>query len=135
VTSARGRVLAPLVFAALVGATLVVLVLSQGARTKLVVDQIELTNIFRPADGQEAEIEFRLTEDEASATLEVIDADDETVAVLASDEELGDFELHRFHWDGEGAEPGAYRVRLTLDALGREIVFPEEIDLKDRGDG
>jgi hypothetical protein len=133
--SPRGRLLAPLLFAAIVVATLAVLAVSQQARTELVVDQIELTNAFRPAAGGEARIEFRLTQDESSATLEVLDGDDEVVAVLAQREELGDFEIHRFAWGGAGAEPGVYRVRLTLDSLGREIVLPEEIDLKASPDG
>ncbi|HEX6117465.1 MAG TPA: hypothetical protein VFY99_10220 [Solirubrobacterales bacterium] len=133
--SPRGRFVAPLLFAAIVVATLAVLVLSQTARTQLVVDQIELTNIVRPAEGEHAKIEFRLTEDEASGTVEVVDADDETVEVLAEDEPLGDFEFHRFRWDGAGAEPGVYRVRVTLDSLGREIVLPEQIVLKPGRDG
>jgi len=127
---ARGRLVAPLLFAAIVVATLAVLVLSQSARTRLVVDQIELTNSFRPAEGDEARIRFRLTQDEDSGTVEVIDADDATVAVLAEDQPLGDFEIHRFSWDGAVAPEGAYRVRLSLDSLGREIVLPEQIDLK-----
>ena len=117
-------------FAVVVAATLGILAFSQRARTELVVDQVELTNEFRPTAGRTAEIEFRLTQDETSATVEVIDSDDATADILAEDEKLGDFEIHRFSWDGEGAEPGAYRVRLTLDSLGREIVLPEEIDLK-----
>ena len=131
----RGRLAAPLLFAALVVATLAVLVLSQGARTKLVVDQIDLSNEFRPAEGERAAIEFRLTEDEDSATLVVIDSDDETVEVLIEDEPLGDFEIHRFRWDGAGATPGAYRVRLGLESLGRELVLPEKIDLRPARDG
>ena len=131
----RARLLAPLLFAAIVAATLAVLVASQKARTKLVVDQVELTNVFRPSEGERADVEFRLTEDEESGTVEVVDADDEAVAVLAEDVELGDFEIHRFTWDGAGAEPGVYTVHLTLDSLGREIELPEEIDLKPGPDG
>ena len=133
--SARGRYVAPLLFAVLVAATLAVLVLSQGARTSLVVDQIELSNDLTLAKGERATIRFRLTQDEPSATIEVIDADDETVAVLAEDEPLGDFEIHRYFWDGEGAERGEYRVRLTLEGLDREIVLPEEIDVRPDRDG
>lgn len=128
---ARGRLLAPLLFAAIVVATLAILVLSQRARTELVVDQIELTNTFRPSEGDEARIRFRLTQDESSGTVEIVDREDESVEVLAEDERLGDFEIHRFTWDGAGAESGVYRVRLTLDSLGREIVLPEQIDLRD----
>jgi hypothetical protein len=126
---------APLLFAVLVGATLAVLVLSQGARTSLVVDQIELSNDVEQGAGKPAAIRFRLTQNEESATLEVIDADNETVAVLAEDEPLGDFEIHRFRWDAAGAEPGDHRVRLTLDGLDREIVLPEEIDVRAAPDG
>jgi hypothetical protein len=126
---------APLFFAAIVVAALAVLLLSQRARTELVVDQIDLTNVFDPSRGQEAAIRFRLTENERNGTVEVIDADDEPVEALARDEPLGDFEIHRFRWDGGSAAPGDYRVRVTLDSLGREIVLPEEIDLKRDGDG
>lgn len=126
----RGRLAAPLLFAVLAAATLAILVFSQSARTQLVVDQIELTNSFRPTDGERAAVEFRLTEDEDAATVTVIDASGEAVDVLAEDEPLGDFEIHRYRWDADGAEPGAYRVRLDLDSLGREIVLPEQIELK-----
>jgi hypothetical protein len=133
--SGPGRFVAPLLFAVLVGATLAILVLSQDARTSLVVDQIELSNELDPAKGPRAAIRFRLTQDEGSATVEVIDADEGTVAVLAEEEPLGDFEIHRFHWDGEGADPGIYRVRLTLEGLDREIVLPEAIDVRPNRDG
>jgi hypothetical protein len=127
-----GRLVAPLLFAVICAVTLAVLVFSQGARTKLVVDQIELTNRVNVAKDQRATIRFRLTEDEDEATVEVIDADDATVAVLQEGEPLGDFEIHRFRWDGEGAATGSYRVRLTLASLDREIVLPEAIELVDR---
>ena len=131
----RGRLVAPLFFAAIVVATLAVLVVSQKARTQLVVDQIDLSNAFRPEEGGKAIITFRLTEDESDGTVEVIDADDDVVDVLAEDTELGDFQIHKFTWDGGGAGAGVYRVRLILDSLGREIVLPEEIDLKAAPDG
>jgi hypothetical protein len=128
--SGPARFVAPLLFAVLVGATVAILVLSQGARTSLVVDQIELSNDFNPAKGERAAVRFRLTQDEESATVEVIDADDETVAVLVEDEPLGDFEIHRYTWDGEDAEPGDHRIRLTLEGLDRELVLPEVIDVR-----
>ena len=131
----RGRFVAPLLFAAIVAATLAVLLVSQGVRSRLVVDQVELTNAFDPARGEVARIRFRLTEDEERATLAVVDSDDEVVATLVDGEPLGDFKILRFRWDGDGAEPGVYRVRLTLDSLGREVVLPEEIDLRGGHDG
>ena len=133
--SPMGRFVAPLLFAVICAATLAVLVVAQGGRTKLVVDQIELTNRFDPRRDQRAAIRFRLTQDEDDATVEVIDAGDETVAVLQDGGPLGDFEMHRFRWDGEGGEEGVYRVRLTLASLDREIVLPEQIDLRSTGDG
>jgi hypothetical protein len=128
--SGPARFVAPLLFAVLVGATVAILVFSQGARTSLVVDQIELSNDFSPAKGERATVRFRLTQNEESATVEVIDAEDETAAVLAEDEPLGDFEIHRYTWDGGAAEPGNYRVLLTLEGLDREIVLPEVIDVR-----
>ncbi len=133
--SSRGRFVAPLAFAALVVVTLAVLVVSQSVRSRLVVDEIELSNEFRPAAGREAQIRFRLTEDEEIGTVEVIDEDGEVVAVLVDGEPLGDFEIHRFRWDGAGAPEGVYEVRVTLDSLGREVILPEEIELLGERDG
>ena len=127
-----GRLVAPLLFAVICAATLAVLFVSQGARTDLVVDQIELTNRVNLAKNERTAIRFRLTENEEDATVVVIDSDGETVAILQDGEPLGDFEIHRFRWDGEGAEPGTYRVRLTLASLNREIVLPEAIEVVDR---
>lgn len=133
--SAAGRLVAPILFALVAAATVGLLVYSQGARTALVVDQVDLSENFDPRRGQRAAIRFRLTQDEPAGTVEVIDAEDRVVDVLAEDEPLGDFEIHRFRWGGEGADPGRYRVRLLLDSLGREVVLPEEIVLRRPRDG
>ncbi len=133
--SATGRLVAPLLFALIVAATIGVLVVSQRARGQLLVDQVELTNVFDPTLGERATIRFRLTEDEPSATVEVIDDAGSRVATLAEGASLGDFEIHRFHWGGASSEPGGYRVVLTLDSLDREIVLPERIELNRRRDG
>ncbi|MGI8462522.1 MAG: hypothetical protein ACR2OC_12975 [Solirubrobacterales bacterium] len=126
--SARGRLLAPALFALIVVAAVAILALSQSVRGRLVVDQVELTNEFRPP--QEATIVFRLTEDESDATIEVIDANGEVVDTLLEGEPLGDYEIHRLRWDGSGAAPPAgYRVRLDLASLGRVVILPEEIDM------
>ena len=133
--SAPGRLVAPLIFAALVAAAIAILVLSQNARSRLVVDQVELSNQFAPEAEERAAIRFRLTEDEERATIAVMDEDGATVEVLAAGQPLGDFEIHRFRWDGGDEPPGSYRVRLTLESLDREIVLPEEIDLVHGRDG
>lgn len=127
--------IAALCFAVLVAATIAVLVISQRVRSNLVVDQVDLRNEFDPTEGQRALIRFRLTQNEDRATIEVIDESGGVVETLLDARPLGDYEIHRFRWDGKGADPGSYEVRLTLDSLGREIVLPEEIDLDRAGDG
>lgn len=127
--------IAALCFAVLVAATLAVLAVSQQVRSNLVVDQIDLRNEFDPSAGQHALIRFRLTQNEDRATVAVIDSRGNVVETLLAGQPLGDYEIHRFRWDGRGAQSGSYEVRLTLAGLDREIVLPEEIDLDRGGDG
>jgi hypothetical protein len=108
----------------------IVLVISQNVRSRLVVDQVEITNELDAAGDRPARIRFRLTEDEESATVAVVDRDG-LVETLAEDEPLGDYELHRFRWaPGPEVDEGTYRVRLTLDSLDRELLLPERIDVR-----
>lgn len=130
-----GRLVAPLFFAVLVAATIAVLVLSQNIRSSLLVDRVEISKRVNPEAEKRARVSFRLTENESAGTVEVIDGEDEVVATLADEEALGDFEIHRFYWDGGGAPPGVYRVRLSLDSHDREIDFDREIELVDGRDG
>lgn len=124
-----GRI-AAILFAVLVAASVVVLVVTQNVRDRLVVDQVEITNELEPGSGRPARIRFRLTEDEERATVAIV-RKGEVVQTLAEDEPLGDYEIHRFRWAGEpDLEPGSYRVRLTLDSLDRELLLPEEIDVR-----
>lgn len=125
------RSIAAILFAALVAATVVVLVVSQNVRSQLVVDQVEVSNELDPGSGRQARVRFRLTEDEERATVEVVGRGGEVVDTLAEDEPLGDFEVHRFRWAGGGdLDRGTYRVRLRLESLDREIVLPEEVDVR-----
>lgn len=129
-----GRVAAVL-FAVLVGAAIAALVISQNVRSRLVVDQVEMSNELDPAGERPARIRFRLTEDEESATVVVVDGERDVVDVLVEEAPLGDYEIHRFRWaPARGIDEGAYRVRLTLDSLERELLLPEEIDVR-RGNG
>jgi hypothetical protein len=129
-----GRIAAVL-FAVLVAAAIAVLVISQNVRSRLVVDQVEISNQLDPAGERRATIRFRLTEDEESATVAVVDRDGVVVEVLADDVPLGDYEIHRFRWaPGRGIAEGTYRVRLMLHSLERELVLPEVIDVR-RGNG
>jgi hypothetical protein len=125
-----GRI-AAILFAVLAGATVLVLVISHNVRSRLVVDQVEISNQLDPAADHPARIRFRLTEDEERATVAVVDRDGSVVETLAEDRPLGDYEIHRFRWAvGRGVEKGTYRVRLTLASLDRELVLPEEIDVR-----
>jgi hypothetical protein len=124
-----GRI-AAILFAVLVVAAAAILVITQNVRDRLVVDQVEISNELQAGGDRPARIRFRLTEDEQRATLAIV-RHGEVVEILAEDEPLGDYELHRFRWAGEPElEPGSYRVRLTLDSLGRELLLPEEIDVR-----
>lgn len=124
-----GRI-AAILFAVLVVAAAAILVITQNVRDRLVVDQVEISNELEAGGDRPARIRFRLTEDEQRATLAIV-RHGEVVEILAEDEPLGDYELHRFRWAGEPElEPGSYRVRLTLDSLGRELLLPEEIDVR-----
>jgi hypothetical protein len=120
-----------ILFAVVVAAAAVVLVVTQNVRDRLVVDQVEITNEIDPGGERPARIRFRLTEDEERATVAVIDRRGRVVETLAEDEPLGDYEIHRFRWAPEpDLDPGSYRVRLTLDSLGRRFLLPEEIDVR-----
>ena len=125
-----GRI-AAILFAVLAVASVAVLAVTQNVRNRLVVDQVEITNEVEAGGERPARIRFRLTEDEERATLAIVRRG-EVVETLAEDEPLGDYEIHRFRWRGDpDLEPGSYRVRLTLDSLGRELLLPEEIDVRD----
>lgn len=126
-TAAR---IAAILFAIIVAATAVLLVISQNVRDRLVVDQVEITN--RLVVGERpVRIRFRLTEDEDRATLAVVDRRGDVVETLAEDEPLGDYEIHRFRWDGTSdLEKGTYRIRLTLGSLERRLLLPEEVDVE-----
>jgi hypothetical protein len=124
-----GRI-AAILFAVLVAATVIILVISQNVRSRLVVDQVEVSNELDPAGDRRARIRFRLTRDEESATVAVVDRDG-VVETLAEDVPLGDYEIHRFRWaPGPEVDDGTYRVRLTLDSLDRELLLPERIDVR-----
>ena len=129
-----GRIAAVL-FAVLVAAAIAVLVISQNVRSRLVVDQVEISNQLDPAGKRRATVRFRLTEDEESATVAVVDREGVVVEVLADEVPLGDYEVHRFRWaPGREIADGTYRVRLMLHSLERELVLPEVIDVR-RGNG
>lgn len=73
-------------------------------------------------------------DDEPHATVEIINASDETVRTLAADVPLRADQKRAFRWDGttDGGGParaGSYRVRVVLPDLDREAVDPRRIVL------
>jgi flagellar hook assembly protein FlgD len=92
---------------------------------------------FTPArDGTgRTKVSFRLTESD-TVEVAVVGADDELTRVLASSVHLdGDDAKHRFFWDrrtesGRKAEPGRYRLRLTLDDADRVAISGERFVVK-----
>jgi hypothetical protein len=138
-TTSPPRLLVPLLFAALVAATLLAFLAVESERDQpQFVDNVRVTPEFDPtrANGlpRRSKFEFRLTRDEPRADVLVVDTAGQPVRTLATDRFLGDYALHDFHWDGtlDGggpAPPGPYRFRIVLGELGREITPPDRTHL------
>jgi hypothetical protein len=132
------RLLAPLLFATLVAATLLAFVLVERERDRArLVDAVTVTRAFDPDGGageSSARLRFRLTREEPDADVLVVDEAGEVVSTLIEDRALGDFEFHDFRWHGErdeggNAPPGIYRFRLDLAELDRVITIPDQIEV------
>ncbi|MDQ3760018.1 MAG: hypothetical protein M3331_08770 [Actinomycetota bacterium] len=90
-----------------------------------------------------AEIIFFVRFDEEEATVEIVGRDQVVARTLAESIPLVADERIRCVWDGrddegEKAEPGRYRLRVTLPSEGRQMVFPKRLDIdatKRDGDG
>jgi FlgD Ig-like domain len=135
------RLLAGLLFGAVVVAALVSLALIQEARQRgEVLDLVEATNSFIPGDGEKARIEWRQRESSDDAVVRIIDADDRPVRTLLDGGSLegGDRE-QVFRWNGRTdaggvAPPGVYRVEIVLPDDDRDIV-PEQSAIRLRAPG
>jgi hypothetical protein len=85
-------------------------------------------------------VSFRLTDDD-TVEVAIVDADGQLVRVLAPPTELeGDDAKHHYFWDrrtedGEPAEPGRYRLRLTLTGADRVATSGERLSIKSREPG
>jgi hypothetical protein len=130
--------LAPLLFAGLIGATLLAFVLVERERDQpRLVDNVTVTESFDPRGEpgeRSARLRFRLTRPSADSDIHVVDEAGNVVATLIEDRDLGDFEFHDFRWHGAhdtgGPAPsGSYRFRLDLEGLGREITIQEPIEV------
>ena len=115
------------VFALLVAATFGAFFLAQRLKNgPTAIQSLTARPYFSPnADGRldEARWSFRLREDD-DVTVEVVDADGDTVRTLAEDRFMRAYTQTRFRWDGrdEAGRPapdGRYRLRIALRREGR----------------
>ena len=130
--AAEPSYLAGILLAAVVVAALASLAVIQEARQRgEVLDLVEVTRTFSPANGERARIEWRQRSSSDDAVVRIIDRSGSPVRTLLDGEPLaGDDTQQVFHWNGEAdsgrlAEPGLYRVEILLRDLDREIV-PEQ---------
>lgn len=131
----RRRLLAPIVFAVLVAATVAAMIVTQRVRRHgLVLDKVKVTEAFTPdgdRDADKAVIRFRLTREE-TIDISILDDDDRAVRTLIDDEPHSDHKLLRFYWnglddDGALAPQGTYSLRILLHRRGRTITPSETI--------
>jgi hypothetical protein len=132
------RVLVPVLFAALVLATLAAFVVAQRVkRGGLVLDRVKVTHGFTPNGNgitDRARFRFRLTRPD-EADVQIIDRDDDLVRTIASDRALRSYHYYVFRWDGrtdigDPAPRGKYRIRVVLRNQGRTIVPEKTIFLR-----
>jgi FlgD Ig-like domain len=130
--AAAPRYLAGVLLAVVVVAALASLAVIQEARQRgEVLDLVEVTRTFSPANGERARIEWRQRSTSDDAVVRIIDRAGDPVRTLLDGGPLaGDDTQQVFHWDGKAdsgrlAEPGLYRVEILLRDLDREIV-PEQ---------
>jgi len=133
------RLLAPVVFGLLVGATLGAFVYAQNRKSEpLVIDRVffgfpdqeaKPRNVFTPnGDGclDRGRIRFRTTSRDRGS-VEVITPEGELVRTLAPDTELEDYRYSVFFWNGrddEGARApaGPYKLRVRFFDQDRSLI-------------
>jgi FlgD Ig-like domain len=132
------RVLGVALFVALCLAALIVTGIVVRAKTPdLILEAPSLPQVFTPngPGKRAATITFFVRESEADATVEIVDADGETVRILDRDAALVEDRHVTYRWNGRtelgGIAPyGRYRLRVTLPSQDREIVFPRRIEVQ-----
>lgn len=132
--SPQNRVLAPLLFAVLLLATLAAFVLVEDERDHpKIIERDTVTPPYAEVCPDRLPslmaVEFTITRGEAHATVVVVDDKDRLVKTLASDIELADDSRQEFEWDATDADgnpvpPGRYRIRLQLGDLDRDLPLP-----------
>lgn len=113
----------------MVVAALASLAVIQEARQRgEVLDLVEATDSFSPAEGQRARIEWRQRRASDDAVVRIIDRAEAPVRTLLDGGSLaGDDTVQVFHWNGRTdsgdlAPPGLYRIEILLRDQDREIV-------------
>jgi hypothetical protein len=136
--AATARLLVPVLFAALVLATLAAFVIAQRLkRTGLVLDRVKVTHVFTPNRNgikDRARFRFRLTRPD-EADVQVVNRKDDIVRTIATDRPLRSYHYYVFHWSGRTdsgtpAPRGKYRIRVVLREQGRTIVPDKTIFLR-----
>jgi len=118
---------------ALLVASLVLGVVVYRARTPDLA--LEVTSFPKDFGGRAiAEIVFFVRFGDEDARVEIVGRDQVVARTLAESITLEADERIRCLWDGlddegEKAEPGRYRLRVTLPDEGREMVFPKRLDI------
>lgn len=103
-----------------------------------VLDLVEATDSFSPADHQQARIEWRQRRASDDSVVQIIDRAGDPVKTLLDGGSLaGDDTEQVFHWSGstnagELAPPGPYRIEILLRDQDREII-PEQSAIRVRG--
>lgn len=97
---------------------------------------LELTSFPRELDDRGfSEFVFFVRFDEPSATVEIVGRDQVVIRTLATSIALQAEGAVSCTWDGldddgDRAEPGRYRLRVTLPGQERVMVFPRRLDVQ-----
>jgi hypothetical protein len=134
--SAPNRLLAPLLLAAIVAATLVAFLIVERERNHpTIIEKAHVTREFSPdapvgsSSQRLATARFLLTHAEPHATIVVLNSDGAIVKTLAADVSLPDDSRQRYVWNGttdsgSRAPPGDYSLQVRLGDLGRNLPLP-----------
>ncbi len=99
---------------------------------------LEVTKFPNEFAGRPAvDIEFFVRFDSADATVEIVARNQELTRTLAESVQLEAEQPVKCVWDGlddngDQAEPGRYRLRVTIPEEDRVMVFPERVDIDEK---
>ena len=95
---------------------------------------LEVTKFPNEFEAPSVDIEFFVRFDSEDATVEIVGRDQELARTLAAAIALDSEDPVTCVWDGlddggELADPGRYRLRVSLPSEDRVMVYPERIDI------